>query len=375
MCMSRQFDKSSEQPQTEADQAFGISWVGYTLILVAVGVCTALNFALSIWLSITDLAMIYLLGVVVIAAYCRWTLSVIGAVLCFLSFDFFFVPPIYTLRVDKTEHLMTGIVLLTVGILTSVLTARVRQSLQLASRSAMIASEERLRNSVLASLSHDLRTPLSVIAGSASTLRENRSRLSSEEQDQLLATIFEQSRAMTSEVGDLLEMTRLHAGPVQLNRQWYPLEELIGAALERCKSALTRHPMKVDIPADVPLVFVDGVLIEKLFVNLIENAAKYTLPGSHIGISVAHSKVVIDVTIEDDGPGLPEEFETELFKKFSRAHSEGSLPGSGLGLSICRAIAHLHEMNLLGRNHPLGGAQFVLSIPYRVPPPILGNEE
>ena len=367
MCMSAELDTLPDA-ERGLDRAFGVGWIGYALILATVGVCTALNFLLSIWLSITDLAMIYLLGVVIIAAYCRWTLSVVGAALCFLAFDFFFVPPVYTLRFANAEHLMTGIVLLVVGLVTSVLASRLRQSLQLANRAAMLASEEQLRNSVLASLSHDLRTPLSVIAGSASTLKENRSRLSIEEQDQLLATIFEQSRTMSADVGDLLEMTRLHAGPIQLDRQWYPLEELVGAAIERCKSALAQHHVSVEIPADAPLVCVDGVLIEKLFVNLLDNAAKYTLPGSRIGIVVTHSKSGIDVIVEDDGPGLPEGFETELFKKFSRAHREGSLSGSGLGLSICRAIAHLHEMNLVGRNRPLGGAQFALSIPYRAPP-------
>jgi two-component system sensor histidine kinase KdpD len=202
-------------------------------------------------------------------------------------------------------------------------------------------------------------------------LRENRTKLSLDEQDQLLETIFQQSRTMSSDVSDLLEMTRLHAGPIILNRQWHPVEELIGAALQRCKSTLAMHHVSIEIPADVPLVFVDGVLIEKLLVNLFENAAKYTLPGARISIAVTSSKEAIEVFVEDDGPGLPQGFEMQLFKKFSRAQTESAISGSGLGLSICRAIAHLHEMNLTGRNRPLGGAQFVLSIPYRVPPATL----
>jgi two-component system sensor histidine kinase KdpD len=173
---------------------------------------------------------------------------------------------------------------------------------------------------------------------------------------------------MSLDVSDLLEMTRLHAGPVRLNKEWYPLEELIGASLERVKATIAAHHITVQIPADTPLVFVDGVLIEKLFVNLLENAAKYTLPGSHIGFAVTRTPDAIDVVVEDDGPGLPEEFESQLFKKFARARVEGPVTGSGLGLSICRAIAHLHDATLVGHNRPLGGAQFVLSIPYRQPP-------
>jgi two-component system sensor histidine kinase KdpD len=163
-------------------------------------------------------------------------------------------------------------------------------------------------------------------------------------------------------------MTRLHAGPVRLNKEWYPLEELIGASLERAKAIIAAHHVSVQIPPDTPLVFVDGVLIEKLLVNLVENAAKYTLPGSHIGFTVSRAPYSIDVIVEDDGPGLPEAFESQLFKKFARSHLEGTITGSGLGLSICRAIAHLHDASLIGHNRPLGGAQFVLSIPYREPP-------
>jgi len=344
------------------------SWRAYGGAILIVALTTALNAALSRWLSLTDLAMIYLLSVVIIAAYCPLATSGVGAMLSFAAFDFVFVPPVYTWRFDKDEHFMTALVLLAVGVFTSVLAARMRKTMAAATAAAVLASDEKLRNSLLASLSHDLRTPLSIIAGSASTLRENRARLTADEQDQLLAVIFEQSRTMSRDVSDLLEMTRLHAGPVRLNRQWYPLEELIGAALARCKLQLAGHRLSIDIPSDTPMVEVDGVLLEKLLVNLLENAAKYTPPGSQVHISVTHSSRAIDVSIEDDGPGLPVGLELQLFEKFARAQTEGPVPGSGLGLSICRAIAQLHDMTLTAGNRPERGARFQLSIPYRAPP-------
>jgi two-component system sensor histidine kinase KdpD len=153
-----------------------------------------------------------------------------------------------------------------------------------------------------------------------------------------------------------------------LNRDWHPLEELIGSALERCKMKLARHEVAVRLPPDVPMVHVDGVLLEKLFVNLLENAAKYTPPGTHIAIGAARSEGLIDVIVEDDGPGIPQGLQTALFDKFTRANNESAVAGSGLGLSICRAIAQLHEMKLTAENRAQGGARFVLSIAYAPPP-------
>jgi two-component system, OmpR family, sensor histidine kinase KdpD len=346
----------------------------HAVVVLIVVAATAVNWILSRWLSLTDLAMVYLLGVVVASAFFERDASIACAVLSFIALDFFFVPPFFTLHFTHNEHLITGIVLLIVGISTSALAARVREEMQRARSAAVRAGEEQLRNSLLASLSHDLRTPLAVIAGSASTLRDNRARLPIEEQDQLLEAIVEQSRIMSLEVSDVLEMTRLHAGPVSLNRQWYPLEELIGAALDRCQTHLAGHEVAVRMPPELPMIHVDGVLIEKLLVNLLENAAKYTPAGTHIDVSAWHSDRHINVAVEDNGPGIPGNLRGRLFEKFSRANSESAAAGSGLGLSICRAIAQVHGMNLDAEHQPQRGARFVLKMPYAAPPATAESE-
>jgi K+-sensing histidine kinase KdpD len=349
-------------------------WHAHAVVVGIVVAATAVNWILSRWLSLTDLAMVYLLGVVVASAFFERDASIACAVLSFIALDFFFVPPSFTLHFTHNEHLITGIVLLLVGISTSALAARVREEMQRARSAAVRAGEEQLRNSLLASLSHDLRTPLAVIAGSASTLRDNRARLSIEEQDQLLEAIVQQSRIMSLEVSDVLEMTRLHAGPVSLNRQWYPLEELIGAALDRCKTHLASHEVAVRMPPELPMIHVDGVLIEKLLVNLLENAAKYTPPGTHIDVSAWHSDGHVSLAVEDSGPGIPEHLQPHLFEKFSRANNESVAAGSGLGLSICRAIAQMHGMNLNAEHKPQRGARFVLKMPYAAPPATTESE-
>jgi two-component system sensor histidine kinase KdpD len=197
----------------------------YLPAILVVVLCTAVNWALSLWLAPTNLAMVYVLGVVAVAARYERGPAMTCALLSALAFDFLFVPPVFTLRIDDTQYVVTGLALVVVGIVISTLASRARA----ATRASLLAQEEQLRNSLLASLSHDLRTPLAVIAGSASSLRDERERLSQAEQDQLLETLYDEAQHVSLTVNDLLEMTRLHAGRVVLDRQWYPAEELIGA--------------------------------------------------------------------------------------------------------------------------------------------------
>jgi K+-sensing histidine kinase KdpD len=351
---------------SEAGAIQGVRAYGFALIVVVV--CTVLNWALSTWVDPTNLAMIYLLGQVLVSAHCERTASILCAIAGVLAFDFFFVPPVFSVRFGDTQYLITAVVLLTVGLVVSTLAARARAQMRAATGAAVAAEEERLRNSLLSSISHDLRTPLAVIAGSASNLRESSYRLSEAEREQLLAAIYEQSRAVSVAVSDVLEMTRLHAGPVKLDRQWYPLEELVGAALARCQGVTETHRIQTRLPLDLPMLHVDGVLVEKLLMNLIENAVKYTPAGTLITITAAHEGERIVLQVEDGGPGIPAGSETQLFEKFFRVRTEGSISGSGLGLSICRAIAQLHGGDIAAANVPAGGARFSVTFPFEPPP-------
>ena len=199
---------------------------------------------------------------------------------------------------------------------------------------------ERLRNSLLAALSHDLRTPLTALAGTAETLAQSLLREGSSHTDDA-RLITEQARRTTQLVNNLLDMARLQAGTVTLRRDWQSLEELAGSALRSVEPALANHPVRIELPDDLPLLYADGVLIERVLANLFENAAKYTPGGSAITLSarVDGGQIVVDVA--DDGPGLPGNAET-LFDKFKRGDKESSTPGVGLGLAICRAIVQAH---------------------------------
>lgn len=228
---------------------------------------------------------------------------------------------------------------------------------------------ERLRNSLLAALSHDLRTPLTALIGQSENLSSALLRDGSGQAGAAQA-IADQARHTAQLVSNLLDMARLQAGAVALRMDWQSLEELAGSALRSIDLALKAHVVSVDLPPDLPLLYGDAVLLERVLVNLVENAAKYTPPGSRIVISAAHEGEVIAVRVSDNGPGLPPGDPDGLFGAFTRGRQESSTPGVGLGLAICRAILRAHggDISASGLPPPDHGAVFRWTVPYRAPP-------
>ncbi|MCX7169368.1 MAG: two-component system sensor histidine kinase KdpD [Proteobacteria bacterium] len=234
---------------------------------------------------------------------------------------------------------------------------------------------ERLRNSLLSAISHDLRTPLAALVGLAESMSMTRPEPTGQ-QLEIAVSMREEALRMNSLVNNLLDMARLQSGAVKLNRQWQPLEEIVGSALKAVRSTIAGHDVKVNLPEDLPLLEFDAVLIERVLSNLLENAAKYTPSGSRIAIGAAlNARDKVDIWVEDDGPGLPAGKEEEIFKKFERGLKESATTGVGLGLAICRAIIEAHGGSIRAENRRAGGARFVFSLPRGTPPTIVINEE
>jgi two-component system sensor histidine kinase KdpD len=228
---------------------------------------------------------------------------------------------------------------------------------------------ERLRNSLLAALSHDLRTPLTVLVGLAESLALTAPKLSSVQLETAQA-IQDEARRMSTLVSNLLDMARIESGEVTLNLQWQPLEEVVGAALEAARGMLQRHTVVVQLPRDLPLVKFDAVLIERVLVNLLENVSKYTPPGSTVTLSAQVIADRLSVSVADNGAGLPAGREEAVFQKFTRGERESATPGVGLGLAICRAIIESHQGKITGAQRPGGGAIFTFTLPLGIPPRI-----
>jgi two-component system sensor histidine kinase KdpD len=226
---------------------------------------------------------------------------------------------------------------------------------------------ERLRNSLLAALSHDLRTPLTVLVGLAESLTLTKPPLSPAQLESA-ESIQDEARRMSTLVSNLLDMARIESGEVKFNLQWQPLEEVVGSALNAAHGMLKQHTVEVHIPRDLPLVRFDALLIERVLVNLLENASKYTPPGSTVELSAEVIADQLSVSVSDNGPGLAVGREEAVFQKFTRGERESATPGVGLGLAICRAIVESHQGKIIATHRPGGGARFTFTLPLGNPP-------
>jgi len=495
-----------------------VRWPGYAAAVIVTGAATGLTWVLFGRFSPTNLVMVYLVGVLIVAYRYGRGPAIVASVLSVALFDFLFVEPYYSFAVTDTQYVLTFIVMLLVGLVISGLTANIRlqarvaqhrqaraealyqmtrelsrandlneattiavqhvakvfeaqavvllpgtngtiaypkaegiygsyhgadlgvarwvfanrvaaglgthtlsgaealhlpllaahklvgvlavlpsrpdrllipeqrhlletfaaqiaaaiERIQLATEAAELARKaetESMRNSLLNAISHDLRTPLAVLVGASSSLVGDE-RLSEAAKRELAATIHEESKRMSTLVGNLLDMARLESGAVELARQWTPLEEIVGSVLSRLEALLSTHPVSVTLPPDLPLVNVDPVLIEQVFANLLENVVKYTPRGTPVEISARALAGHVAVEVADSGPGIPPGEETKLFDKFYRLQREAAQSGVGLGLAICKAIIAAHGGTISAANRPAGGAVFRFELPAGEPPTV-----
>jgi two-component system, OmpR family, sensor histidine kinase KdpD len=525
----------AEQPARPLTIERTSDWSQYAKGLLAVAVCTALAWLMFPSFALANLIMVYLLGVVVVAARCGRGPSILAAILSVAAFDFFFVPPYLTFAVSDVEYVVTFVVMLAVGLVISTLTVRLRQQadaarlreqrisalytmsrefastrgikkvlhaavqninqtfdsqvvillpnaagrlqpwgevagwwgkeinertmfapdthdqgvaqwvyhhgqlagmgtdtlagtralylplsasrgtigvlgvrpsearrflppeqlhlLETFANQAALALErvtlteeaqraqvqvetERLRSSLLSSVSHDLRTPLAVITGATSSLVEGATTLEPATRVELAQTAYEEAERLNRLVSNLLDMTRLESGALQVRKEWQPLEEVVGAALTRLDDRLRDHPVTASLPPDGPVAPLDSVLIEQVLINLLENAIKYTPPGSPIEISVMKARDAVTVTIADRGPGIPLGDEQRIFEKFYRARVGDGSGGVGLGLTICRGIVEAHGGRIWVENRAGSGAAFHFTLPVDgTPPPVAPEME
>src|SRR5262245_22638235 len=373
-CYHVEMPEAHSDPPVKATTNSG-GWSEYLMSVAAVGICSVIAVALRSHLALTNLAIVYMLGVVAISVRCSRCPALLNAFLTVAAFYYFCVPPFDSFRVEDYSYVITLIGMLTVAVVTSTLTVKIRNQAaeaqereeqtkelyRLRHKAEIEIQNERTRSALLSAVSHDIKTPLASIYGAATSLLEEEGRLEPAARRELVESIADEAERLNRVVTNLLEMTRLEAG-LEVVRDWYPLEEIIGSALTRLEKALRGRPITTDVSPDLPLVFVDGVLLEQVFVNLLENVAKYTPEHAQVRV-VAHAngdKVM--VAVEDHGPGFAPGDEARVFDKFFRGRV-GGIRGVGLGLAICKAIIERHQGAITASNSPTGGAIVTFELP------------
>jgi len=239
-----------------------------------------------------------------------------------------------------------------------------RSQLQLQQSKSEVAAEQ-LRNSLLNAMSHDLRTPLATIAVTASSLLDSSSDNGVAAKREMLQTVVDESLRLGRQVENLLEMARLNSGVIAAHAEWEAIEELIESAIHRLRRELEGRNIHVQIDPSFPPLWVAGELMEKVFVNLLENAARYTPPGSTIEIQGHSQGEQAQIIVSDDGPGLPPGMESRVFEKYFRGRTTvaDGQRGIGLGLAICRSVVNAHGGEIRAENRQPHGARFIISLP------------
>ncbi len=486
------------------------SWRPYAASCGIWAAATAVSFAVFPAFQISNLIMVYLLGVVVAAMTCGRGPSLLAAVASVLAFDFFFVPPRFTFAVSDTQYVVTFLIMLGVALAISRLTTRMRdhaalardlerraglmlalsqrlaeargvevvaqtagravtelldcdatvlapdangnlqapgkagaafldakglgaaqwafanghaaglgtdtlpdvaalflplsgrdrvmgvlaaapaspreflpeqmrildsfarqvglalevERLQESTRQAQLESEaERLKASLLSAVTHDLQTPLAAISGSAESLLLPDAANDPRTHDMLAQNIRDEAARLSRLLDNLLRLTRLESGAVRLRKEPTPLEEIVGTALSRMEKSLAERPVTISLPEDLPMPPLDGLLMEQLLVNLLENVAKYAPAGSPVQIAAHRAGEAVELIVADRGPGIPPEALERVFEIFYRGPGEKHPRGYGLGLAICRAVAVAHGGNIRAENRPKGGARFIVTLP------------
>jgi two-component system sensor histidine kinase KdpD len=241
---------------------------------------------------------------------------------------------------------------------------------EVAQRAQLQMTDERLRSSILSALSHDIRTPLTVLYGMADTLAQS---ALPDALHEMADAMRQQTLRLNSMVSNLLDMAKLRAGDIKLNLEWQPVEEVIGASIKLLDPALAQHPVSVKLPTDLPLLRFDAVLMERVLCNLLENAAKYAASASPIRIAARTDKKFAHISVCNDGSQFPPDRLESLFELFERGDTESNVPGVGLGLAICRSIVTAHGGNIHADND--NGACVTFTLPLGEPPVIEPENE
>lgn len=367
----------------------------YLMAFVSIATITAALEPIHAQLSVTTVALALLLGILFLATFLGRNPALLASVVAMLCFNYFFLPPVRTWTIADPQNLIAWAAFLITAITAGELSAYARRraeenerrkqeieklynelqsAFEQASQAEALRQSEQLKSALLDAVTHDIRTPLTSIKAAVTTLldddRNPDFQLDAEGKKEFLEIINEEADRLNHFTEGMVELARLEAKAVQLRRDWCSVDELISAALERAQEACKGHCVQVITEPDLPAVHVDAKAIAQVIYTLLENAAKYAPPQTCITITAqraAHE--MIEIAVEDEGPGIPPELRERVFDKFFRATAEGKGTGLGLGLAIARGLVLSHGGQIwitAGKNNH--GTRVAFAIP-------IGDEE
>lgn len=350
----------------------------YLWIIVIVSSCTFICFSAKEYLTEGDIAMIYLLGVVAVSSRFSWIHSIIAVFLSVALTNFLFVPPLYTFHVENIRSLITFTVMFIVGTVVTWLSMSLRkhneemkikeaeksQFMKQNEENKLKSEKEKLRNDLLSSIAHDLRTPLSSISGTASVLLQKMNDINDDKRNDMLLTISDEAFRLGRLVENILNITKLESTDFIVKKEWYPLEEIIVSATSRVEKLYKERNIKIFLPDEMIMIHADPVLIEQAIINLLENAAKYSFEKTEINIEAVTGPGYISVCVIDKGPGVKIEDLDIIFEKFQQLQRGSDMKtGSGIGLSVCKAIIKVHGGEIFAQMTPDNGFKVSFKLP------------
>lgn len=332
--------------------------VSVLLILAVSGICMGI----ASFLGHRVVAFILLLTVSVIAVLFDIWPVMLSAVLSAFIWNFFFIPPRFTLHVRATEDVIFFIMYFVIALINAALTYKIRQMEKSARKKEEKVNTLKLYDTLLHSLSHELRTPISTIIAATDNLQTVDTNLSLQNREQLISEIAKASFRLNQQVENLLNMSRLETGFIRPKLDWCDINELVYGIVKKIEDNKIRNKISISINPNLPLVKTDKIMMEQVIYNLVHNACLYTPYNSMIHISAATHADVLQVIVEDNGSGFPEGEIENVFDKFYRL-KESKTGGTGLGLSIVKGFTESLKGKVSLRNVSTGGARFTVEIP------------
>jgi K+-sensing histidine kinase KdpD len=385
--------------------ALNSKWAGYIGAIVGNTLITAGLAPFQQQVNATTVALAFLLVVLFVALFWGSRPALLASVLGLFCFNFFFLPPLHTLTIAHAENWIALIVFFTTALAVGQLSARAKQraeeaesgkrqieslykqlqaAFERASEAEAAKRSERLKSALLDAVTHDLRTPLTSIKASITTLIDEAHGptddhqpivLDDESRQEMLEVIDQESDRLNRFISDLIELARIEAGELQLRRRWGAVDEIISTALTRAKSLVANHRVQINSEPELPVVRVDANAVSEVVYTLVDNAAKYSPPGSMIRIDARRGQNgMVVMAVEDQGKGIPVEMRERVFDKFFRATRDGDVSthqpsGTGMGLAIAKGIVEAHEGRIWIENARNGkGTRVVFTLP-------IGDEE